>query len=235
MFCSESLKVQVESSIMNVDDSCSARLNVTQLLTYPRAFGERLSTRAGHETPRSESNTQNLIDLDDGTESTTTSIHQDTINTEEEAQLEAQSDSSTIDIDVGPTEEGEGNHEGEICDSEGNIVLGEDLDDLLDKEFAFADLEEFLEPYMSIKALQKKTVQFAQAILEKATEEEHGLITEDDDLFSDARVEQAKSERDEREENEENNEELEVLRLRDVRGQIYNLPFETAKTWEVSQ
>ncbi len=86
---------------------------------------------------------------------------------------------------------------------------------------------------MALKSLQRKTVQFAQAVLDRGAqadeeEDENGLT--DDDAFSDARDVRTGSEAHG---NEEENEELEVLRIRDVRGQVFNLPFETAKTWEV--
>jgi hypothetical protein len=244
---SESLRVQVQSSITNVEDSCSSRINVTQLLTYPRTFGERLSIRASDDSLQNETNGESLIDFDGGwaeSESTRTSTHptENVLSSEgngtgssERHDVERQSSSSTIEMD--PTvEEGLDGIRQEIYDLDGQLVLSDkDLDDMLDKEFAFADLEAFLEPYMALKSLQRKTVQFAQAILDRGAqadeeEDENGLT--DDDAFSDARDMRAGSEANEV---EEENEELEVLRIRDVRGQVFNLPFETAKTWEVSQ
>jgi hypothetical protein len=78
---------------------------------------------------------------------------------------------------------------------------------------------------MEIKLLQKKTVLFAEQILDtKPAAEDTGS---ENDEFADAIETRVEKEQEEIGFNDD------VLRLRDVHGQIYNLPFDAVKTWEV--
>jgi hypothetical protein len=106
----------------------------------------------------------------------------------------------------------------------------EELDRKLEEAFGFANVEEFLEPYMAVKSLQKKTVQFAQAILDVKINNEDN--DKGDEVFSDSKDRNSVT-NTEGSDIDGYDDELEVLRLRDVRGQVFNLPFQYARTWEV--
>ncbi|PMD42957.1 hypothetical protein L207DRAFT_288766 [Hyaloscypha variabilis F] len=135
---------------------------------------------------------------------------------------------NSFSFDEGYMEELRINHDGGEAhdnDDDADSVLDNELDLKLAERFASTDLDDFFECYMEIKLLQKKTVQFAEQILDiKPAAEDTGS---ENDEFADAIETRVEKEQEEIGFNDD------VLRLRDVHGQIYNLPFDAVKTWEV--
>lgn len=116
-------------------------------------------------------------------------------------------------------------------EDEDEVAEERDLDDKLEEMFAISDLDEILEQHLELKALQKKTIQFAEHIIEPDSDDESDAESGSTDTFRDALDTMSNAGQ---EQAPGLDQDLEVIRIRDVRGQIYNLPFEKAKVWEVS-
>ncbi|KAH8657173.1 hypothetical protein BGZ60DRAFT_532023 [Tricladium varicosporioides] len=231
---SDSVRVQLESCITNVEDSCQSRINVPQLLTYQQHYEQRLSLSAPSGL-KQESSSISLIDFDYPSAEANnlptkaenefhgnkfTVVPQDTKIVEEITEI-----GSVLSISsLARTEE--------TYDSADEEAFERQLDE--DLSFAFTNLEGLLEPYMVLRSLQHKTIQYAQTVLKVEIDS-----TPDDnddaqsDVFADARSINSDHEIEMEKRGDDGDDgELEVLRIRDVHGRVYPLPFQAAKTWK---
>ncbi|KAE9374060.1 hypothetical protein N431DRAFT_481376 [Stipitochalara longipes BDJ] len=232
---STSFRIQVESSIATVNDTCQERSKITQLLEYhgPYIQGLLLPGVTSNPIKKSEHLAPSLIEFDD-IEPKSSTVEPSPATTATQDMLNQQSDgpipltrTNSLFVDEDCMEDISRNpdawaahHDGDDTDS----ILEMELDLKLEERFASTDLDELFECYLEIKTLQKKTVQFAEQVLHtKQAEEDMGS---ENDEFADA------IETIEDKEKEEVGFNDDVLRLRDVHGQIYNLPFDVVKTWE---
>jgi len=227
----------VESSIATVNDTCQERSKITQLLEYPVPFlqGLLLAGAAPNATGNQAHPTPSLIDFDDHQSKSSTieqnlatTAAQDILN--QEFDMENHFTETDPHIDESSTRSIRRHSDRkstQTTDDEADSIMEHELALKLEERFVSADLDELFECHLEIKLLQKKTVQFAEQVLDtKYTNEDTGS---EDDEFADAeeRIEQKEKEKEEVSFSDD------VLRLRDVHGQIYNLPFDLVKTWEV--
>lgn len=210
---------------------------MTQLLTYQRSYEERLSlTQGPSSTLKTEISNLSLIDFDEtwsgsqfggSTSAADMVIPQVTGSTGTPSGIEADN-VTRDDIPIGKGSSKSDTMEAMVEHEDIDMLNDEDFERELDAEFGLVGLEDLLEPYMTLKALQRKTVQFAQGILDtKITDEE---LASETDEFGSAREEADEAVGDDEVDFDV---EREILRLRDVRGQIYSLPLAYAYTWEV--
>ena len=226
----------MESSIATVNDTYQERAKITQLLEYhgPYIQGLLFPGPMSNTPMKHESFAPSLIEFEDS-DFDSTAAPPSPATTTQELSAQNKSDKSnqlvrTHSYIDGESIDGISQESGENStlntDDEAEAILEQELDAKLEERFASASLDEFLESHVELKSLQKKTVQFAEQVLQPKDE--------DDDLGSEHEVFADAVETIEKREAGAADFHEEVLRLRNVHGQIYSLPFDFVKTWEAS-
>lgn len=221
----------MEINITDVEDSYqTTRHNgLRHLLNHHSTHSQRLlwAQGDGPSISASESYAETLIEFEESSSATPESAQSTTRVTNhfempELEQSDGQQKTTRVDSHVAEDNSYGSNDElSNPSSAQGTEKPEPSADDFdLESEFGFGDFEDFLERYMALKLLQRKTVMFAKATLDREPTDEETKSDNGD-------------EEDEPEE-EDNEAELEVLTLRDVHGEFWHLPFEDARTWEVS-